>query len=697
MVNGLIHSELTDCTISSSGGIKPLACTPRMISTTTVLYGSKNYEYVINYKDQPNKGIYIHLKTAMTSVTYTLIYKMDVPFSITEHTTVKNVSELSKPYYQSCPDINIPSCTAPKDIPNYLRLAGDVYYEQCCICGHNAFGTVARGPLTCGDKGVITSSGAAISKSCLEFKEPWYSIYEPSYPPEEYRIIRGEVYEFDGETDNLPDFKKIDTIREARLKKPDMVQSSNIDDRGITFVLNDALLTFKNDKMDIKITRGAPGRASGKLPDQIDKFVAIPVYPSNNQAVMGSSIADDCLDPTWDKKDVEDCSKSPKKVDCITSRCTRNIYTIDKSFVDTSGNGCDKIGYSTAKWYDENRLCNSAPGTCLHNQLEWYIKKNQTVSHLPKLYGTYPRLRVIKIDPNATKQKKGNSYFLLRNQFAHQIVYHHSLDDYAEIKIGSKPGNITVLNSYSPGFITIAKMEDHCVFGSTKPCYVGFYVTNTGFVEAQFTLRFQCFPRGKEVEKKSNDMVAHSPEHKTSIPQRSNKKVSLKVTITNYTDNKPVVCNATLYSSKMDELHHVLVPFKAQVVAPRSESPRSPSPAIVKRPEAELPVIDKNEAQDPSQVLDEQGNVQGTDICTCSWYNAFCVFGNFKSCMKHWFMKVYLYISIGCAVLILLVLLPVLIPIIRQLWALVSSRIKASVLSCKRPVADSPKLVNNEH
>ncbi|AFZ81329.1 hypothetical protein BEWA_007380 [Theileria equi strain WA] len=649
IVNAIISSSVTRCLEEGEGFGNPKTCKPRLNAEINVFHGKRMYNYIFRDKKEPSRGLYVNIETSLTSVAYDLEYIKSVPYMYKEHNVAKSYKETGPDFENHCPKLSHNKCTK-NDIPEELR---ESFPEgACCICGLNVTSKSPRDNYNCEQLDEY-ATGAVISMSCLEIIGPWYKMYKSSYPPSQIRKITVNIYKFDSKNDIIPDVKNPKKVEEGASKAKKTQKT--VKDKGtpqplklgaefVQVTLMNSATKYKDENLDIMVEYMSSASKDGSPAPLIDQYIFAPYYPRSNNTVKGASLKDKCLDPGWDEKARALLPGLPKSI-AIYMRCTKNLIMVDKSAVDETGVNCDKIGIAPGTWYDHKRLCNSPKETCIRNQLGWYHGEYKEKTRVPILYGVSPTLTVRKINNQLPMDMKGPKTTWDDKNLVHMLTYTHNMEDITKLKIITFDATVTEIVSSSPGFILEAKIDGACELGTRKPCKIDIKTKNMGTIRAPFTHRIHCYCKGDtEVYEKASGSAT---EQTKDIESNGIASFSMPLHFRGGNLSEELICKIELLSGSHTHLDTVRLPIVLKgLKLTLSVDTRSKDIQLSTREEEIIPLV-KTEP-----------------TCSCSKYNIFCILFNFRSCVSHYFKKVYFYILIGLGVLLAIILLPILIPFV---------------------------------
>ncbi|KAK1444540.1 protein hapless 2 like protein [Babesia gibsoni] len=648
-----IISKVQVCKTNGEKDIDKENCVKQSHINLDVQSGLKSYDYVVRSIDDPNKGLYIHIYTATTTLSYPLVYIADAPLYYKEHNVAKTYAEMHG-QCDDCEKMEHPKCTKIENIPPYLRK--DFKEKVCCCCNKNAKDGSPRADFNCASLFGFIMVGNCTSMSCLEVVGPWYSLFKPQNPPDIHRRMFVDVYAFDGDKGIIPDVAKKGYVAEADSPEDLLYFKQPVyKDGHFKFILNKAQRFAKNAELDFEITLVKSGLVDGNAPKNLDKVLAVPSWPQSHPTVQGSSWKHDCIDPTWEEGE-EDCDDDEDGRDCIMERCAYNIRAIEPDAVDTTGVLCDKIGISMGAWANEARLCNTAPGTCIQNQLGWYLKEKGSSAKLPRIYGSTPLVarKLIKREDGV----KSENEWLDRNVIQ-SIGYALNEPDISRVEIYTFTATLVEIISDVTGFIINASIAETCMIASEETCYLTVVTKNAGKISAPYHHRVKCFEEDKE-----DVVVAISKEQRVDINANATATSKIPLEFLHTDVIKPLFCNVELYSGGKDLLESVRISMKLN----------APKPTIGMNSRS----FD-SETNTESDRIGSKGGVSlksGGGTCNCTGFAVLCFFNNFSGCMRHFFNKFYIWFIVVIVVLVVIILLPVLIPLLRLLFGRIGDSIR---------------------
>lgn len=653
-VNALMVGNVTQCVKKGDAEPNPFTCEKRSHINIDVYGGLKGYDYVLRHKDNPNKGLYIHVYTADTMIIYPLTYISDVPLMYKEHNISKTYSEMNG-QCSKCEKITHAKCTTIDNLPPYLR--SQFKEKICCSCNVNVSDSSPRAEFSC--RGITSALmiGTCANMACLEVVEPWYSLFKPKYPPDILRRIFVDVFEFDGDNDIIPDVAKKGYV-DANASEEDrlFLKKPVFKDGHFKATLSQNVTFAKCDELDVSFKIIKSSFVDGNAPKKLEEYVAIPSWPDTNPTVQGCSRKFDCIDPTWKEQQTATSVEADPRLNRM-ERCAYNIRAVEGHAIDTTGVSCDKIGVSLGTWGNEGRLCNSPKGSCIQNQLGWYLEEKGEAAKLPRMYDAPPL--IMRKGGSKTEKSEAVNEWQDRN-IVQAISYTIKEADVSRIEINSFYGNVTEIISNSFGFIVRAIIEGDCVLASNESCLVIVTTKNTGKDPAPYAHRVHCY-EGEINER----VVAATKEYSVDIEGNETSTIKMPLLIMDIEVSKPLLCEVQLYSGGKDLIDSITVPLN--LAAPKATmGPDTRSQDSVTNPAAKI-------GDDDTGPIDYDGQ------CHCTGFAVLCFFSNFSPCMRHFFDSYYKWFVIVIAVVVTLLLLPIVIPLLRCLFG----RIIASIRSMR--------------
>ncbi|GFE53295.1 generative cell specific protein, putative [Babesia ovis] len=676
-------STVKECIDKGGKDVTEEDCQLRSHTNIDVRGGEQSVSYVLRNKDKPNSGLYIHIQTSTTTLAYNLAYVMDVPKMYREHNGSLTYSEVAGKC-DSCDKLSMKECTKPEDVPPQLRdkFANNV----CCACGKNVSHYGLRQDLKCSGIYYMLMMGKCVSLSCLEVVGPWYSIYRPTYPPEIHRRIFIDVYKFDGDENIIPDVAKIGYYRGTTAEDKRYLKEAVYENNHFKCTMTTKAMSFKNDELDFKMKLISQQWVDGNAPKAMGKYVAIPTWPETDEDVKGSTLKYNC-----DQKGRPefDC-KAGQELECRRQRCALNARMLDLDAVDTTGTKCDKIGVSLQTWGEEGRLCNSAEGSCIQNQMAWYLHETGDKAHLPKLYGAQPMIvhQMIKkpdVDvkgtlaapaptgPEAKSKKAVAEVSEWENKdMLHSLAYSINHADTSRIEFDTFNATITQIIAEAAGFIVSAKIDGPCKLASEEVCRMHVITKNVGRIKASFSHRVRCY----DISTPGKEEVANSDEQQISVEPNKTTGAWIPLTLLGTGISDEMECNIDLFSSTSSLLETVTMSIG--LIKPKVSMGM------------DVTSMDQYTRTEESPSKLQVDGIDADKQCICTGFAVACFFSNFKSCMGWAFNKYYTWFIIGISVLSFMVLLPVLIP----LTTFVLGKIK-SIITASRAAARQRRAANN--
>ncbi|XP_953225.1 uncharacterized protein TA09120 [Theileria annulata] len=342
---------------------------------------------------------------------------------------------------------------------------------------------------------------------------------------------------------------------------------------------------------------------------------------------------------------------------CNIWRCTLNMRTVKKSAVDPSGMTCDKIGLTMRRWANQEEVCSTRPGTCLKNQMKWYLEQEKD--------------DVIKRDLSLPAIKEPNKTTLDDPNRIHTLTYIHSNDDVTRLKIDTFDATVTEIISDFPGFIVSAKIDGECEVSSSKKCNMELDVKNMGkFIrfnnilgvkKSDYTIRATCFD-----DPIRRNPVATISETVISIDANKNKTTSIPIKLTGSVSTQKGYCDIILLSGKKDTLDSVKIDIKVKVKEkPIGADPQHRAQNVVgeRNPQHKITIQPTQQHDGKDSTTKKTDKKDDEPKCRCASWNIFCMLINFNLCISSYVSKVLFYVLIALGILLLLILLPVLIPL----------------------------------
>ncbi|EDO08238.1 Hook-Associated Protein 2 (HAP2) [Babesia bovis T2Bo] len=695
--NAVIISSLRQCINKGTGKVTESDCQWRSHTNVDVRGGELSTSYVLRKKDNPNSGLYIHIQTAITTLTYNLVYQFDAPYMYREHNGALEYSQVAG-MCDSCDKIEIKKCTLPEEVPPKLK---DKFVNKtCCICGKNVPSTAVRQNLKCSGWSFGFLYSNCVSLSCLEIVGPWYSIYKPQYPPDINRRIFVDVYSFDGDAGIIPDVSKKGYQNSKLPDETRYLKEPVYKDGHLKFTMSTNAGAVKNEDLDVKFTIISQQWVDGNAPIRMDKYVAVPTWPDSHPDVQGSSLRFECQQADRPYE----CRKGQDN-ECRMERCALNVRVIEPSAVDVTGATCDKIGVSMGTWGDEKRLCNQHEGTCIQNQLAWYFKEFSSTMRLPKLYGSQPMIAHKRISGSVPDEKKTvplpadkeamkdatfsskpaaavaaktpkggakkkkqklDSSEWEHKDLLHSIAYNVRHADTSRIEIDSFDATMTLIIAEAVGFIVSVKPPESCTASSEDICTIKVVTKNAGKIRASFSHRVQCY----DGEAESTAIVATADERFIEIDANGSDETDIPIKLMAAGKSDLMKCRIALYSSTASFLESVDI----------SMGVKNPEISMGKDTRS----LDSETMTHTSKDDILIDGIQASSQCNCTGFAVVCFFSNFKSCMSWAFNKYYAWFILGISVLSFLVLLPALIP----LGSMVIGKIKSNVSRSRAAAAE---------
>ncbi|GBE58912.1 generative cell specific protein [Babesia ovata] len=625
----------------------------------------------------------------------------DVPYQYREHNRSVEYSAMTGGC-NNCDALDLEICSKPDAVPPTIK--EQFKNKVCCVCGVNVTDYSPRADFGCTGFLAAFMHGKCISMSCLEVVGPWYSILKPAYPPTIHRRVFVDVYAFDGDAGVIPDVAQKGYYTSDDADETRYLSEPVYKDKHLKATLSAEKQAVKNEELDVTLTIITQQWLDGNAPQKLDKFVAVPSWPETDETVQGSSRKYNCEQETRAPHKCED----EGDVRCRMEKCALNVRTIESDAIDTTGTQCDKIGVSMGTWGNAGRLCNSAPNSCVQNQLGWYLSERKEKALLPRLYGVQPMLA--RREVRKTKQKvtmeevkrededshtstgrsawrgpasysddSDDEYYSSEDDdeeedegfeegttewhdssYVHAIAYSIAKADTSRIEINTFDATVTQIIAEAVGFIVSATMSGPCKVASHEACTMNIVTKNAGKIRAKFSHRIQCY----EAEEPHTSPVASSEEQNVQVEANSTAKSVVPITIHAGEGSDKMECEVQLYSSTVSLLETFVV--NATLITPS------------KTMGMDVRSFDKFTDTSKEEHVLKLGAMQSDNMCTCNAGEVGCFFRNFGKCMRHAFNKYYTWFVLGITGISFLVLLPVLIPVARVVLSRVSeSRARA--------------------
>ncbi|GIX61006.1 male gamete fusion factor HAP2, putative [Babesia caballi] len=687
----VVISPVRQCIYKGNGDVGENDCVMRSHTYLDISGGGATGNYVLRRRDNPNSGLYIHLETSVTNITYRLKYLKDVPMMYKEHNYSRTYTQMQS-NCDNCDALSLDVCSLEDKVPPQLK--NQIDNKVCCICGKNVEDGSPRAKFNCSGLTAGFMIGTCVSMSCLEIVGPWYSVFSPTYPPQIHRRVFVDVYAFDGDEGVIPDVAKkgyylSDEEEDMKYLKEPMYEKNHF---KFTLAMNKR--TAQNDDLDVFVEFKEQGWVDGNAPELLDKLIAIPSWPKSNKIVQGSSREFDCQQ---DDRPPHECDQG-QETQCRMERCALNARAIEKDFFDTGGSTCDKIGVSVGTWGKEGRLCNSEKNSCIQNQLAWYLSERADMARLPRVYGAQPMLARKKL--NKTKVKSTQSTYgafdwsdedehIARagspgdhvssvqaeeeevdewhdDDVVHSLAYVVRKADNMRIMLNTFDATVTQIVSESVGFIVSAKVDGPCKVADGSLCNIHITTNNVGEARASFSHRVSCV----DTEETGKGEIARADELSIEIEPNDSAVVVMPLNLLAKASSDTIVCTVELLSA----LGKSLEDFKISVSLLK--------PAVTVGPDVRSydQVTDTSKEKHVLKV----GKLNIDHQCHCTGFAVACFFQNFGSCMRSAFDTYYMWFVLGITLTSLLVLLPVLIPVGRFVFSRVSAIRRAARLERAR-------------
>nr|ASX98601.1 HAP2 [Babesia bigemina] len=701
--SAVIISPVRQCIDKGGRSVAEGDCEWRSHTNIDVKGGEETASYVLRRKDKPNSGLYIHIQTSLTTLSYELEYIMDVPSQYREHNRSVDYSAMTGGC-NNCDALDLEICSKPDALPPSIQ--DSFNNKACCVCGKNVTDYSPRADFSCTGFGAAFMHGKCVSMSCLEVVGPWYSIFKPAYPPTIHRRVFVDVYAFDGDAGVVPDVAKNGYYTSDDADETRYLKEAVYKDKHLKATLSAEKQAVKNEELDVTLTIITQQWLDGNAPQKMDKFVAVPSWPETDKTVQGSSRKYNC---DQEGRDPHDCEHDD--VRCRMEKCALNVRTIESDAIDTTGTQCDKIGVSMGTWGNEGRLCNTAPNSCIQNQLGWYLSERKervgsglerphcVQALLPKLYGVQPMLARREVrkskqaaameEPESLAEEsrtstaksawRGPATYGAEDEdegeededegeededeepdewhddtYVHAVAYSIAKADTSRIEINTFDATVTQIIAEAVGFIVSATMDGPCKVASHEACTMKIVTKNAGKIRAKFSHRIQCY----EAEKPHTSPAASSEEQSVQVEPNSTTSSVVPIKILSGEGSDKLECEVQLYSSTVSLLETFVV--KASLA----------TPTITVGPDVRS--FDKFTDTSKEDHELKIGAMLSDNMCTCNAGEVGCFFRNFGKCMRHAFNKYYTWFVLGITGLSFLALLPVFIPLARVVFGKIS-------------------------